>query len=100
MFRGEEFEKARKGKGGFALVRGFGKSGRSGAVLTLAGLFIMAMALVFAACGAAEAGGRGEGRRSGGQPAAGLCRPRRGGETNLKDAGGGDLQHHIGRRPA
>jgi hypothetical protein len=49
---GEEFEQARKGKGGFALVRGFGKSGRSGGVLTLAGLFIMAMALVFgfAAC--------------------------------------------------
>ncbi|GAB6391711.1 MAG: leucine-rich repeat domain-containing protein [Treponematales bacterium] len=56
MFRGEEFEKARKGKGGFALVRGFGKSGRSGAVLTLAGLFIMTMALVFAACGAAGGG--------------------------------------------
>ncbi|GAB6391750.1 MAG: hypothetical protein MdMp014T_1123 [Treponematales bacterium] len=56
---GEEFEKARKGKGGFALVRGFGKSGRSGAVLAFAGLFIMTMALVFAACGAAEAGGGG-----------------------------------------
>ncbi|GAB6391300.1 MAG: hypothetical protein MdMp014T_0673 [Treponematales bacterium] len=40
--------------------KNFGKSGRSGAVLTLAGLFIMAMALVFGFAGCGDGAGGGD----------------------------------------